>query len=346
MKHVLALALVSLATAFGLPGAAAVGVSAAAGVSPAAAHDKLPPASAASWYWEISPPDAGLCGLPATSAAYPQPGSANIWDTDLFLDSNTSTTNCKGHYTLGVPTGRSPVVQAIHAAGHYSVCYVEAGAYQTGFPDDANFKAADYGNGAKRYNMQGYPNEWWFDVRGFAHYVAGDPSSLAGAAVDIAAQLGKRLRGCALEGQDAVEPDDLDGYTNAGDTGAKGGGWGLTRADDAGFQRWLAYQAHADGLAVFQKNDPAEASADEPLFDGVITEECNYYKDPCAGSNGDWNVYLKAGKPVLDAEYVEDGEKLAKFCAADHRYGIYGALFSVNLDGSHYQVCWNASNQP
>jgi hypothetical protein len=323
---------------------AATGADGTPAASAAAAYKKPP--AAASWYWEIGPPDAGLCGLPATRAAYPQPGSAHIWDTDLFLDSNTTTTNCQGHYTEGVPTGPSPVVRAIHAAGHYSICYVEAGAYQTGFPDDASFKAADYGHGAKRYNMQGYPNEWWFDVRGFAHYVAGDPSSLTGAAVDIAAQLGKRLRGCALEGQDAVEPDDLDGYTNASDTGAKGGGWGLTRADDAGFQRWLAHQAHADGLAVFQKNDPAEATADEPLFDGVITEECNYYHDPCAGSGGDWNKYLHAGKPVLNAEYAEDGETLSKFCAADHRYGIYGALFSVNLDGSHYQVCWNARNQP
>jgi hypothetical protein len=307
---------------------------------------KLPPSSGDSWYWEINATQVGLAGLPATNAAYPQPGSAHIWDTDLFYDSNASYNDSHGNPVLNIPTGASPVVQAIHAAGHYSICYVEAGSYQLGFPDNANFKPADYGNKAKRYRMQGYPTQWWFDVRGFKNYVAGNNSTLTGAAPDIAAGLNKRFQWCKLEGQDALEPDDLDGYTNKSATGAAGGGWGLTQAQDAGFERWIAYTAHADGLAVFQKNDTANAPADQPLFDGVITEECNYYQDPCAGSGGDWNSYLSAHKPVLNAEYIEDGETTSQFCPADHAAGIYGALFTNNLDGSHYQVCWNSQSQP
>jgi hypothetical protein len=304
------------------------------------AHYETLPATADSWYWEIDPPRAGLSGLPATSAAYPAPGSANIWDTDLFYDSNTSSGS-----TLGVPTGASPVVQAIHSAGHYSVCYVEAGAYQTGFPDDSDFAAADYGNAAKSYQMQGYSNEWWLNIAGFENYVAGDSSTLTGAAVNIAAALNQRFNWCSLEGQDAVEPDDLDGYTNKSATGAKGGGWGLTQADSAGFERWIAYEVHADGLAVLQKNDPANEKADEPLFDGVLTEECNYYDDPCAGKGGDWDAYLAAGKPVLNAEYKQDGETTSKFCPADDKRGIWGALFSVNLNGPRsYKVCWTSQD--
>ena len=53
-----------------------------------AATYKLPPTGQDQWYWEISPPSPGLAGLPATTGAYPAPGSANIWDTDLFQDSN------------------------------------------------------------------------------------------------------------------------------------------------------------------------------------------------------------------------------------------------------------------
>ncbi len=175
-----------------------------------------------------------------------------------------------------MPTGPSAVVTALHAAGKYSICYVEAGAYQTGFPDDADFAAADYGNGASQYAMRGWSGEWWFDISGFANYVAGDPSSLTGAAVNIAAGLDERIGWCALEGQDALEPDDLDGYTNKGGTGVAGGGWHLTQADSAGFERWLADDAHAHGLAIFQKNDPANAAVDASLFDGMIIEECNY----------------------------------------------------------------------
>jgi hypothetical protein len=194
--------------------------------------------------------------------------------------------------------------------------------------------------------MQGYPDEWWFNIAGFKHYVAGEPNTLTGAAVNIAASLNDRFNWCALEGQNAVEPDDLDGYTNHSATGAKGGGWGLTQGDSAGFERWLAYQTHADGLAVLQKNDPANAGVDEPLFDGALSEECNFYKDPCAGKGGDWDAYLAAGKPVLNAEYTQDGETTSKFCAADIQWGIWGALFNVNLNGPKtYQVCWDAQNQ-
>ena len=261
----------------------------------------------------------------------PTPGSANIWDTDLFADSNTA--------NAGIPTGRSRVVTALHAAGKYSICYVEAGAYQTSFPDLSNFAPADYGHGATRYQMQGYPNEWWFDISGFRHYVAGRSSTLTGAAVNIAAALDKRIGWCALEGQDALEPDDLDGYTNPGNTGVAGGGWHLTQADSAGFERWLAYEAHAHGLAIFQKNDPANAGADVGTYDGMIIEECNYYQDPCTGRGGDATAYLKAGKPVLNAEYTEDGETTAQFCPADVAAGITGALFNVDLDGKTYEPC-------
>ncbi|MGD0808732.1 MAG: endo alpha-1,4 polygalactosaminidase [Acidimicrobiales bacterium] len=303
-------------------------------------HYKPFPAMADSWYWEIDPPTAGLSGLPSTTGLYPAPGSAHVWDTDLFSDSNTSYGS-----NLGIPTGPSPVVKALHAAGHYSVCYVEAGAFQTGFPDDADFAKKDYGYGAKRYQMSGYPNEWWFDIAGFKNYVAGKASTLDQVAANIAGGLDDRFKWCALEGQNAVEPDDTDGYTNTSATGAQGGGWGLTQADSAGFERWLAYQAHADGLAVLQKNDPANANVDEPLFDGALSEECNYYADPCAGQGGDWGAYLAAGKPVFNAEYTQDGETTAKFCSADDHWGIWGALFSVGLSGpKSYKVCWNAHN--
>jgi hypothetical protein len=271
-----------------------------------------------------------LAGLPATTGAYPAPGSANIWDTDLFQDSNTA--------NGGIPTGPSPVVQAIHAAGHYSICYVEAGAYQEGFPDDSNFATADYGGtGDASTQMQGYPDEFWFDLTGFKNYVAGDASTLTGAAPNIAAGLNARFADCKTEGQDAVEPDDLDGYTNQAQSGVTP--WGMVQADSAGFERWLAYDIHANGLAAFQKNDPANEPADEPLFDGMIIEECNFYNDPCSGSGGDATAYLAAGKPVLNAEYTSDGETTAMFCSADESAGITGALFDVNLAGGTYQPC-------
>ncbi len=149
--------------------ALAIAVAALAGLlaaAPAGARRyRRPPTGQNQWYWEIGPARPGLAGLPAIRAGYPRPGSATIWDTDLFQDSNRA--------GAGIPTGRSPVVAALHRSGKYSICYVEVGAYQSGFPDDANFAAADYGHAAHRYEMQGYPDEWWFNIAGFRHYVPG-----------------------------------------------------------------------------------------------------------------------------------------------------------------------------
>lgn len=307
-----------------------LGVLASAGVA-AAASWKRPPGGLDQWYWQIGTAKPGLAGLPPVTGAYPSAGAANIWDTDLFLDSNTP--------HAGIPTGPSPVVRALHRAGKYAICYIEAGAQQTSFPDRHDFAPADFGHYAKRYKMRGWSGEWYFDLRGFKGYVAGRPSTLRGAAVNIAAGLAKRIHWCALEGQDAIEPDDLDGYTNRGATGVAGGGWHLTRADSRGFERWLAHTAHHAGLAIFQKNDPADARTDARFFDGMIAEECNRYHDPCAGPGGDGTPYLKRGKPVLNAEYVQDGETTARFCAADVKAGISGALFNLALNGRTYKPC-------
>jgi hypothetical protein len=235
-------------------------------------------------------------------------------------------------------------VRALHAAGTYSICYVEAGAWQPSFPDRGDFAPADYGHRAARYRLVGFGGEWWFDLRGFRGYVTERGSTLRGAARNIAAGLARRIRECALEGQDAVEADDLDGYTNRGANGVAGAGWHLTRADALGFERWLAWTAHHDGLAIFQKNDDADAGVDAHTFDGMINEECNHYRDPCAGPGGDGTPYLRRGKPVLDAEYTADGETTARFCAADRRAGIAGALFDVALDGRAYEPCAPAAS--
>jgi hypothetical protein len=285
------------------------------------------------WYWQI-----GGGTLPSMTSG--TAASANIWDTDLFADANGLGSNEE-------PDGPSTIVSDLHAAGKYSICYVEAGAYQTGFPDDSHFASGDYTNpSGESTQMQGYANEHWFDLRGFAGWNSGSPSSFTGgsaadqtAAANIAAGLNDRFAGCKAEGQDAVEPDDLDGYTNTSQGGGSGGGWGLTQADSAAFEAWLAYDIHANGLAAFQKNDPANASVDEPLFDGMIIEECNYYNDPCAGSGGDATAYLNAGKPVLNAEYTQDGETTSKFCSADIAAGITGTLFNVNLSGGTDEPC-------
>ena len=296
----------------------------------AAASYKRPPGGLNQWYWQIGTAKPGLPGLPPVRGVYPSPARRI-----------SGTPTCSSIPILRTPASRPAARRcaALHRAGKYSICYVEAGAQQTSFPTAATSRPPTTATTASATGWRGYPNEWWFDLRGFAGYVAGRPRTLRGAAPNIAAGLAKRIGWCALEGQDALEPDDLDGYTNRGATGVRGGGWHLTRTDSLGFERWLAHTAHRDGLAIFQKNDPVDARVDARSFDGMIDEECNRYRDPCAGPHGDGTPYLRRGKPVLNAEYVQDGETTAKFCAADVKAGISGALFGVNLNGGVYRPC-------
>ncbi len=331
---------VFMATGLGIALAVTIASAGAAGASPSYL---VPPRDGGGvtlqWYWQI-----GGGTLPSMTSG--TAATANIWDTDLFNDASTLGSNEE-------PNAASAIVTSLHQANKYSICYIEAGAQQQGFPDFSHFAATDYTNEdpASKYDgdstqMQGYASENWFDTLGFAGWSSSNPTSFPGgdsydqaAAANIAAGIAQRIAGCKAEGQDAIEPDDLDGYTNKSNGGAAGGGWGLTQTAAAGFEQWLAYTAHQDGLAAFQKNDPANAGVDEPYFDGMIIEECNYYNDPCAGSGGDATAYLSAGKPVLNAEYTQDGETTSKFCSADISAGITGTLFNVNLAGGTDSPC-------
>jgi hypothetical protein len=136
-----------------------------------------------------------------------------------------------------------------------------------------------------------------------------------------------RFQMCQAAGYDAVEPDNMDGYENST-------GFPITAEQQATYNEWIAGEVHSLGMAVFQKNDPDQASTLEPYFDGVIDEQCNEYTECSA-----FDPYLSAGKPVLNAEYSGG----TSFCPADNAAGIMGALYSINLDGSTYTPCFGPS---
>jgi hypothetical protein len=138
-----------------------------------------------------------------------------------------------------------------------------------------------------------------------------------------------RFAVCQSKGFDAVEPDNMESYTNSP-------GFPTTAADQLAYNEWVAATVHGLGLAVFQKNDLGQIPSLVGHFDGILDEECNYYSE-CSSLA----PYLSAGKPAWNAEYTADGETTAKFCSADVSAGIEGALFSINLDGSLFQACTN-----
>src|SRR5579875_605837 len=195
-------------------------------------------------------------------------------------------------------------VAKLHALGKRVVCYIDAGTWENWRPDAKRFPRSVIGK------PNGWPGERWLNV----------------AAIDLLKPIMvARLKICARKGLDAVDPDNIEGYEN--DTG-----FHITAAEQLRYNRWIAAEAHRLGLAVFQKNDLNQVRQLEPYFNGAVNEQCNRYKE-C-------NLllpYLRAHKPVLDAEY--DPALYPAFCAADARLGIFGALYNLALNGKIYRPC-------
>ena len=134
-----------------------------------------------------------------------------------------------------------------------------------------------------------------------------------------------RLQICARKGFDAVEPDNIDAWSNRT-------GFPISAPEQLNYDEWVAVQAHALGLAVLQKNDLGQVRSLERYFDGVLDEQCNESSECSLAA-----PYLAARKPVLNAEY---NLSPAEFCRADNAAGIMGARLSVELDGSVFEPCW------
>ncbi|WP_432983371.1 endo alpha-1,4 polygalactosaminidase [Dactylosporangium sp. CA-233914] len=162
-------------------------------------------------------------------------------------------------------------VAALHQAGRKVVCYVDAGSYENWRADAAKFPAAVRGKA-----LDGWAGEQWLDVRAWD---------------TLRPILAARFADCQAKGFDAVDPDNMDGYSN--DTG-----FPLTAADQLTFNRRVADLAHSLGLAVGLKNDLDQVRALQPAFDFAVNESCVKYKE-C----GLLAPFTANGKPVFHVEY-------------------------------------------
>lgn len=200
-------------------------------------------------------------------------------------------------------------VAALHRLGRHVVCYIDAGTWENWRPDARKFPRSVLGSG------NGWPGERWLDIRQLAI---------------LRPIMRARLEMCARKRFDAIEPDNIDAFAN--DTG-----FTTTERQQLVYDEWIAREAHALGLAVFQKNDPEQAGMLERYFDGVLDEQCNQYHE-CSS----FRPYLSAGKPVLNAEYRRS--LYPRFCAADTRAGIMGAIYGPALDGRVFNPCWRTAS--
>jgi hypothetical protein len=198
-------------------------------------------------------------------------------------------------------------VTALHSAGIKAVCYLSVGSYENWRPDAAQFPASLLGD-----DLDGWAGERWLDIRDVQQ-----PGS------QLAQIMSARLDMCRSKGFDAVEFDNMDGYTNKT-------GFPLTAAQQAYYDAFLANGAHQRGMSAVMKNDLDQVTTLLPYFDVALNEQCNEYSECSPLSE-----FVAAGKPVFNAEYASS----TGFCAADNAANFNGLNLALELDDSKFQPC-------
>jgi hypothetical protein len=241
-----------------------------------------------------NPKDMGLVdpsGAPITS---PPP---DVYDIDGFfngLDPNCNIKDKNGNCVQG----ENDVVKELHARGKKVICYIDAGVYEDYRPDAYKFPASIIGNPDSGWN-----GSFWMDIR--RTDILG-PIMLA------------RMQMCKDKGYDAIEPDEIDGYSN-------NPGFPLTYQDQLNYNRFIAGLAHSIGMSIGLKGDIDQVKDLVNDFDWVLNEECAQYNE-CSLLK----PFSNAGKAVIQIEYQGS---LSNFCPTASTNNWNALLMPLQLDG-------------
>ncbi|AKJ30137.1 endo alpha-1,4 polygalactosaminidase [Caldimonas brevitalea] len=255
--------------------------------------------------------DATVKHLPPPGAAMPrwQPALHDTWQWQLQGVLNTGYD--VSIYAVDLFDAPQPTIDALKARGLRVVCHFSAGSSEEHRPDHGRFKRADMGR-----PLGHGPGERWLDIRSESvRAIVRDRIALA------------KARRC-----DGVVPDHVDAWVH--DTG-----WDLDAAAQLEFNRFLAGEAHASGLAVGLKNDVAQVEALAGEFDFALNEQC-FELEACVA----YQAFTAVGKPVFNAEYATryvqnlQGERAA-LCAAARRAHIRTMVLPRALDGGVRYSC-------
>ena len=195
-----------------------------------------------------------------------------------------------GAYDVDFFDTSAATIAALRAGGRKVICYFSAGSFEDWRSDAGLFPAAALGN-----PLDGWPGERWLDTR----------------AAGVRAVMRARMDLAVSKKCDAVDPDNVDGYTN-------GPGFPLTAATQLDYNKFLAAEAHARGLSVGLKNDLSQVASLVDDFDFAINEQCQVYRECDMLA-----PFIARSKAVFGIEYNGSSSTV---CAAAN-----GANFDTNM---------------
>lgn len=238
------------------------------------------------------------------STAIPAPLAANVWHPNLVsewqwqLDDKPIDMNINATvFDIDGLDRTTAEVTALHALAKKVICYIDVGTWESYRADAAQFPASVKGN-----VVDGFPDERWLDIR----------------QIDILHPIIEaRLSECKAKGFDAVEPDNIDGYSNHS-------GFPLTAHDQLAYDTFIANAVHGLGLSVGLKNDVDQIGSLLPYFDWALDEQCFEYQE-C----DTLTPFIQAGKAVFEVEY---NLTTAQFCAQANALDFNSMLKHVALD--------------
>jgi hypothetical protein len=215
----------------------------------------------------------GFPGKVLAQSTWWQPTSAAPihWQWQIGTDFNISTDLVPNVtvYDIDVFNTSQSTVTALHALGCKVIAYIDFGTYENWRSDAASFPSNVKGS------TNGWPGENWLDIR------ADSVKTIMTARINLAVS----------KGFDAIEPDNIDGYSNST-------GFPLTASNQLAYNEWIATAVHSAGLSVGLKNDIDQVPTLEPYFDWCLNEESYKYSEYSNLSD-----FVNANKAVFEVEY-------------------------------------------
>ena len=259
----------------------------------------------------VTPTASTSATTPSVKGDWWRPAADSTWQWQLQGALNTDYD--VDVYDIDLFDNDRGVIDALHAQGRRVICYFSAGSAEDWRPDFDAFAGEDLGE-----PLDGWAGERWVDIR-----------SPGVRAVMLARLDFARERGC-----DGVEPDNVQSYDDET-------GFDLTYDDQLAFNRLIADEAHARGLAVGLKNGGTQVLDLAAFYDFALNEECHEYEE-CS----DFAPFVEAGKPVFNVEYrssLDDAFGLAEsVCPRARASGLRTLILPLELDDAFRVACFES----